>query len=154
MPITDSYFKRTPELDFFEMICDEKLGSGMSREVYSCSLDPSVVIKFETTQGRFQNIVEWETWQDVKETDYAKWFAPCVNISSCGSVLIMKRTTPIKNLKRYPERMPAFLGDFKYSNYGMYKGHLCTHDYGRTLLVSEGLTKRTRSVDWWADIDT
>jgi hypothetical protein len=153
MPVTNDYFRSAPEKEFFEAMCGERLGGGMSRDVWSSVLDPSVVIKFETDKGHFQNVMEWEVWQEVKETKWAKWFAPCVSISGTGSVLIQKRTKVVSNRDKYPVKMPVFLGDFKYSNYGLFKGQMVAHDYGRCRLMTEGLTDRMKKVDWWADLD-
>lgn len=153
MPVHNHLFQNVVEKDFFWTICGERLGGGMSRDVYSCTLDPTVVIKFEDGQRRFQNIMEYEAWQEVEQTEFAKWFAPVVSISPCGTVLIQKRTKPLK-ASRYPDEMPAFLGDFKHTNYGMYKGHLCAHDYGRTRLMTAGLTKRMIHANWVHDLES
>ena len=154
MPVTKDFFLSTTEKDFFHEMCGERLGGGMSRDVYLSALDPTVVIKFEADSGHFQNVMEWEVWQEVKETKYAKWFAPCVSISGTGTILIQKRTKVVADRRKYPAKMPVFLGDFKYTNYGMYKGQLVAHDYGRPRLLTEGLSDRMKKVDWWADLDT
>ena len=153
MPVHNQHFDSTIEKDFFWEICGERIGGGMSRDVYTCTLDDSVVIKFEVGSGHFQNIMEWETWKEVEYTEFAKWFAPCVSISKTGIVMIQKKTKPLKP-SRYPLEMPAFLGDFKHTNYGMYKGHLCAHDYGRTRLMTAGLTKRMIHANWVQDIES
>ncbi len=151
MPVTTEFFQHTTEKDFFKLICGERLGGGMSRDVYE--FGPDFVIKFEYGNGFFQNIMEWETWQEVKETEFAPWFAPCEKISGTGIVLIQRRTKPLK-ANKYPKDMPAFLGDFKHSNYGMYKGHLVAHDYGRTRLMTAGLTKRMVAANWTHDLES
>jgi hypothetical protein len=154
MPVHNQFFQSTTEKDFFWEMCGERLGGGMSRDVYECKLDPSLVIKFETGNGVFQNIMEWEVWKEVEHApEYSKWFAPCVSISGTGIVLLQKRTKPLKE-SRYPKEMPAFLGDFKHTNYGMYKGHLVAHDYGRTRLMTAGLTKRMIAANWVHDLET
>lgn len=153
MPVHNRLFQNIVEKDFFWAMCEERLGGGMSRDVYSSRLDPTVVIKFEDGKGHFQNVMEWEAWQEVKDTEFSKWFAPIVGISDCGTILIQKRTKPLKP-SRYPLEMPAFLGDFKHTNYGMYKGHLCAHDYGRTRLMTAGLTKRMIHANWVQDIES
>jgi hypothetical protein len=127
------------------ILCDRQIGSGMSRTVYDSRVLEDYVIKFEETSGCFQNQLEWEIWHNVKYTKFAKWFAPCEWISDNGSVLIMKKTTPAS---KYPDKMPAFLTDFKKTNYGIYKNHLVCHDYGTSLCVTTGLTKRMRKATW------
>lgn len=132
--------------DFFNLATKDRIGYGMSREVWSSDLFPDCVIKVEDKTGKFQNIVEWETWNRVKGTEFEKWFAPCRWISPNGIVLIMEKTAP---LCKYPEKMPVFLGDFKRTNYGSYKGHIVCHDYGTNLLFEYGMSKRLRKVNWW-----
>lgn len=142
----------------FHLLCDQRIGGGMSREVYSSKILPDCVIKVEDGAGRFQNIVEWETWQRVMDTPYSRWFAACRWISPNGQILIMERTIP-PGPADYPERMPVFLCDYKRTNYGLSQltvaetgkpSHVFVcHDYGTNQLFEHGLTKRMRKVEWW-----
>lgn len=132
----------------FMLMCDKKIGQGMSRAVWTSKLLPECVIKIEENAGQFQNIIEWETWQRVKDTPMSKWFAVCKWISPNGSVLIMERTRA-PGLSEYPEKMPAFLCDFKRTNFGLSEGFLVCHDYGTNLLFEHGMTKRMVSANWW-----
>jgi len=126
----------------------------MSRNVFSSPLLPGSVVKVEEGAGQFQNVVEWETWQRVKDTPASKWFAQCQWISPNGTILIMERTRP-PGPKEFPERMPVFLCDFKRTNYGMVKTikngteHFVCHDYGTHLMFENGMTKRMRKANWW-----
>jgi hypothetical protein len=129
----------------FWMLVDERLGGGMSRSVWSSKVLPDMVVKVEDAAEHFQNVVEWETWQRVKGTAYERWFAPCEAISPCGAVLLMARTKPAA---RYPDKMPAFLCDFKRTNYGVYKGRVVCHDYGTNMLFENGMTKRMWKANW------
>lgn len=139
-------FKETFE-DGFNLLCGERIASGMTRHVYDCNVDKSLVVKVESAEVRthFQNLMEWFVWRAVCGTAYEKWFAPVVEISPNGRLLLMKRTKPASTL---PDKMPAFLADFKPSNFGLYQGRLVCHDYGSNLLMQEGLSKRMRKVDW------
>ncbi|MBC7605068.1 MAG: hypothetical protein H7255_20720 [Ramlibacter sp.] len=134
--------------DTFKLMCDQRIGYGMSREVYSSKVLPECVVKVEDGAGMFQNVVEWETWQRVKDTPASRWFAQCKWISPNGSVLVMERTKP-GSMRDFPETMPVFLCDFKRSNYGMVGEFLVCHDYGTNLLFEHGMTKRTRKVEWY-----
>ena len=134
--------------EVFRLMCEEQIGSGMSRTVWVSPLLPGRVVKTEEDSRRFQNVFEWETWNQVKDTKWAKWFAPCVSISPCGAVLVMERTT-LPTLKQFPDRMPVFLTDFKRGNYGMLKGRLVCHDYGTNVLMQTGLNDRVKKVGWW-----
>ncbi|MDB6119306.1 MAG: hypothetical protein JWO08_3087 [Verrucomicrobiaceae bacterium] len=131
----------------FHMLKGEKIGSGMSRVVWDCPILEDCVIKVEDSVTHFQNVIEWETWQNVRGTMYEKWFAPCRWISHSGSILIMEKTKPALD-RHYPDRMPKFLCDFKKRNYGLIGNRLVCHDYG--LLLSTGLTKATWR-DLWSD---
>lgn len=62
----------------------------------------------------------------------------------------MERTRSPERTK-YPAKMPAFFSDFKRTNYGLHNGRLVCHDYGTSLLMQEGLTKRMKSVEWFDD---
>jgi hypothetical protein len=142
----------------YDLLCDERIGYGMSRFVFSSKLLPDCVVKIEDAAGRFQNIIEWETWQRVKDTDFSRWFAECRWISPNGAILIMERTRPPAP-SEFPDKMPAFLCDFKRTNYGMagsarrnggagQEWFVC-HDYGTNLLFENGMTKRMRTAKWW-----
>lgn len=132
----------------FRLLCDEEIGRGIGRIVYSSKVLEEEVIKTEEGSGSFQNIIEWETWQRVKDTPFAKWFAPCKWISACGSVLVMAKTERMQDAQ-FPEKMPAFLADFKRTNYGLLNGHVVCHDYGTHLMFENGMTRRMRKVQWW-----
>jgi hypothetical protein len=133
--------------DAFRMLIGKWLGGGISRQVYECALFPEYVVKVEDEAGRFQNIVEWETWSRVEHTEHAKWFSPCRWISPNGIVLIMQRTRELGD-SDFPSRMPAFLGDFKRENYGRIGRRIVCHDYGTHLMLETGMTLRTRRVTW------
>ena len=59
----------------------------------------------------------------------------------------MERTRPAGDVQ-YPDRMPAFLCDFKRRNYGMLADNLVCHDYGTNLLFEHGMTKRMIAARW------
>lgn len=142
----------------FDLLCDQAIGHGMSRTVFSSKLLPDCVIKVEEGAGQFQNVIEWETWQRVRDTPFSRWFAECKWISNNGTILIMERTRPAAP-SEFPERMPAFLTDFKRTNYGMAKASnqhgnpgkewFVCHDYGTHLLFENGMTKRLSKANWW-----
>lgn len=145
-----SYFGNTVSSDLLRMVCGfDEIGNGSDRAVYPCLIDPSLVIKVEVTAGSFQNVKEWQTWDELKEhKPVAHWLAPCVFISACGSILAMKRTKTLDH-DHYPSTLPQFLSDPKYSNYGMYEGHFVCHDYGTSLLASWGPgTTKKRKTNW------
>lgn len=135
--------------DAFNFLCGHKIGDGMTRTVYDCNIRKDVVIKVENHDIRthFQNLHEWMVWQRVCGTDYEKFFAPVLAISPNGRLLMMARTTPIEHA-RLPKSVPAFFTDLKPSNFGLYKGKFCAHDYGTHLLMENGMNKRVKKAEW------
>lgn len=117
-----------------DLLLTNKVGSGMSRDVYTTTLLPDCVVKVEDTHGKFQNALEWEIWKRAKKLGVHHWLAPCVFISGDGMVLVQKKTRrPLPS--ELPKKMPAWMGDFKLGNYGVLerkgkKPRFVCHDYG------------------------
>jgi len=146
------YFTSAISREFFDLMVGEKLGYGIGRDVFACKLDKSLVVKIERASHSFQNVAEWELWDQLRDTKMASWLAPCVNISENGSVLLMKRTTPIiPGTTKLPVAAPRFLNDFKYQNYGVFERRIVCHDYGRHHAVSEGYStiSKMKKVRFW-----
>lgn len=141
------HFESTLAKDVAGHIIGEHIGSGIHRDVYAWELDPKVVCKLEGGAGSFANIREYDVWQEVKNTKFARWFAPVLAISSAGCLLLQARTTPV-DIKRLPKKVPAFFTDLKASNWGRYKGRIVCHDYGLHMLLTKGLTNRMRDTNW------
>ena len=120
----------------------------MSRVVYECKLDPTLVVKVEETAGQFQNVIEWETWKRVQDTPYSRWFAKPHSISDNSCILLMERTQPPQP-QQFLAQMPVFLCDFKRTNFGMSGKWLVCHDYGTNLLFEHGMTKRMKKAHWY-----
>lgn len=136
--------------DWLQSLIGDKLGDGVAREVYVSQIDPTLVIKLELTRTSFQNITEWKVWQDLKGTTEAKFLAPVTWISDSGSVLMMKRTTPMPPGKE-PKLLPKWMSDFKRANFGMLGNKVVCHDYGTDVkLYQHGyLSKKLQKVAWW-----
>lgn len=116
--------------DTFDLLVGERLGRGVGREVFACALSPELVLKFEVKGKSFQNALEWEVWQTFQYAPkLAKWLAPCVAISACGSVLVQKRTYPLRE-SALPRSVPSWLSDLKPDNWGELDGLPVCHDYG------------------------
>lgn len=120
---------------YLNTLCEDELGSGAFRTVYSMRWDKNLVIKIERDAKRrdFHNVLEWRTWYLVKSSPIEKWFAECVWMSNCGLVLVQKRTTPVKKL---PAKLPSFFTDVKTDNFGMFEDRLVCHDYGYSNFVN------------------
>jgi hypothetical protein len=143
-----SCFQTTVNREFFYMIAGGILGAGEFRIVYEHAHRDDLVLKFEPNSQSFQNIAEWDFWNDHKDNKrVARWLAPCEFISPCGIILAMKKTLR-PGLADYPNMMPEFLTDLKRRNFGMLDGRLVAHDYG--LYRVTPVIKR-RKADWWGD---
>lgn len=146
MTLADYFSRNTLSRDLFDLVRGEKLGEGTGRVVYVFAPDPTLVIKFETGGRSFQNILEWDTWNCYALCNaVAKWLAPCVRISENGSILLQKRTRPIRK-EELPAKVPTWAMDLKQGNWGLYEGRPVMHDYG---LIRSQLPNRLVKADWW-----
>lgn len=137
-------------LDLVSSLCGKKLGSGMSREVFTWTPNDNLVLKLEVNpSGHFQNVMEWNTWRALQETKHCGWLAPCVWISDCGTALLMHRTQPIREGEE-PMELPAWLQDHKRANYGTLLGKVVCHDYGTNALLNHGaFSKKKHKPNWY-----
>lgn len=134
--------------DLLLLLCEQKLGEGVGRQAFVYRLDDSMVIKYAHGSG-FQNVIEYEIWQLVKDDkQLAKWFAPVVMISGLGNWLLQKRTHPV-TAAELPKRVPTIFTDLKADNWGRLDGRFVCHDYGSVLCRMIGSqTHRLRRADW------
>lgn len=151
--VKKNYFQNMVAAEFFSLFCADVIAEGSARTVYHCGVNLDLVVKIETVTQSFQNVNEWTTWQSVRNTIWADWFAPCIEISPCGTVMLQRKTKP-KAISKYPSKIPNFFTDTKYANYGFIGNRFVCHDYGVRLLIENGLTKRMKTADWWGDAPT
>lgn len=140
-------FESGLQRELLEFLCGQWLGAGMSREVFRFALDDRYVIKFEPIGHHFQNVEEMTTWQTVEHTRFAKWFAPCKAISECGRIMLQQYAEPLAAVA-LPAEVPAFFTDLKPGNWGRIGKQPVALDYGRTLLMSRGLSNAMRKAQW------
>lgn len=138
------FFDNGLSREFFDSFCGEKIGCGISREVYEHRHDKSLVVKIAYACRGFQNIHEWDLWTQLSEgkSAWVKWLAPCTWISDSGSVLFQKKVKPVPYDFILPTSVPRILSDFKRDNYGIYKNRFVCCDYGRHDSVYEGCYPR------------
>lgn len=106
------------------------LGYGQNRYVYEHEFDPTLVLKYEPTGDEFQNVLEWRVWQEVKDhKTLSVWFAPCIALSPNGVWLIQKKIKVLPK-EKYPKKLPDFIGDTSYLNFGMLGKRFVCCDYG------------------------
>jgi len=146
-----SEFSRLQGIAAVNVLCGELLGEGISRKVFACKLDPSLVVKVEMPgesdeYRNFANAYEYRNWHE--NSDYrpvADWLAPCVSLSPCGLILLQKRVEPLRD-SELPEKVPDFLTDLKKANFGLYEGRVVCCDYS-TLITR--VSKSLKKADWW-----
>ena len=134
--------------DFFGLICEDRLGEGEYRSVYSCRVNPDIVIKVERDRDwrSFANVKEhavWWEWRD--KPSVARWLAPCTQLSPDGRFLLQRRAQPLPPAFQLPSALPGFLADLKPSNFGLLDGELVCVDYA---FVNMSLPTRLRNVEW------
>lgn len=112
------------------LLCGKHLGTGISRSVFEIRYSDEYVVKIEQGNGMFQNILEWKIWNMSRDYPLVReCLAPCVDISSCGTVLIMRKT--IRPKESVKEAMfPKWMQDLSSYNTGMIGDRLVSHDYG------------------------
>lgn len=137
--------------DGMTLLCLELLGSGLSRNVYTCTLNPSEwVIKVEmNATGYFQNVAEYLVWKSVRDVKkISHWFAPILNISDSGLWMVQARTRPARG-NELPKKVPRFFTDTKIANWGWFEDRIVCHDYGTSLVTENGLTAHMQNAEWW-----
>lgn len=135
--------------DLKSLLFGEMIGLGVHRKVGVFKPDKSLVIKCAIECPNI-NILEDEIWQMVKDTDIAKWFAPCVAISECGMFLLQKRVET-KPRSEYPKLVPSFFGDLKYRNFGWIGKQLVCCDYAGFIAssMSHKWNGKMKKAEWW-----
>jgi len=136
--------------DFVTCLCGEFIGSGIHRAVFHYALDDKYVIKIEPNNTN-QNTVEWMMWNQIQylTEDLAwvkEWFAPVKWISPNGRILVMRKTHE-KPDKERPKKIPKFLWDVKWDNYGWIGNNFVCHDYGQFYNFLE-YRKAMQKVNW------
>lgn len=144
--ITDS---QTVTNDLLDTLLGRYLGKGVGRMVFECAIDKKLVVKVEMGVSSFQNVLEAKIWSEVKDTKQAKWFAPVIYISPCGTVILQEKVEMIEKA-RYPKRIPHFFTDQKYQNYGLIGKQFVCFDYGSTV-ITNGFTNKMKNAEWWED---
>lgn len=134
--------------DAFNMLCGNKLGRGIHRDVFECKLRPDLVVKveYDIDFRYFANVLEMKFWTDhAQYKAVANWLAPCEFLSPDGRLLLQKKVSPVRH-NELPEKLPAFLTDTKTNNFGILDGRLVCVDYAMTI---PNPSTRLRAVQWW-----
>lgn len=119
----------------YNLLCGERIGGGAHRDVYECRIRKDLVVKVESGDYRyFANIFEQKFWADNQyDESVKKWLAPTEYLSPDGRILLQKKCDPLPSDYKLPEKLPAFLTDFKRKNFGLLNGKFVCLDYGITI---------------------
>lgn len=121
--------------DAFNLLCGDKIGEGIHRTVYRCRIRDDLVVKVENGDCRyFANVMEDKFHADHSHYDKVmRWLAPCEYLSPDGRILLQRRTQPLRDNDKLPDKIPAFLTDIKRENFGWLGGKMVCHDYAMTI---------------------
>lgn len=136
--------------DFVTSICGEFIASGTYRSVFHYNLDEKYVVKVEPKSTNC-NLIEALIWQEVQwltgRLNWVRdWFAPVKWISPNGRILVMRKTREQPDKKR-PDKIPAFLWDAAYRNFGWIGDKLVCHDYSN-FYTMVNYQKRMVKINW------
>lgn len=133
-------------LEMLDMILGKYLGRGIHRKVFEYALNKRYVVKLDDSDVG-ANFLEYNVWQHIKYTKYAKWFAPIKSISSNGIILLQEKCSKLESWE-YPKKVPAFFTDTHSGNFGKLNGQPVCFDYACTLLMEKGMTNEMKKPKW------
>jgi hypothetical protein len=123
--------------DAFNLLCGDKIASGLHRNVFECRLRPELVVKVEHDEEwrYFANVKEMTFWEDNQHfKKAADWLAPCAFLSPDGRVLLQYKCRIATSFDELPPKIPHFLTDRKPQNYGwLPNGQFVCVDYAMTI---------------------
>lgn len=109
--------------------CGKVLGRGQYRDVYELKANKNYVVKVEKNMYscHFMNAREWKNYK-VATKKMKKWLAPIWMINNRGDVSVQDKVK-FKKPNKYPKKIPAFLHDIHYNNFGWLNGKFVCIDY-------------------------
>lgn len=119
-------------------ICGKLLGKGKTRRVFEHKENSLWVIKVQKKQSKYNNKVEWNFWNAIKDKEFSCLFCPCISLNLEGD-LIMMRCEKAKptiadrmtiNLKIRNALGPKPKDVMRQTNFGILDGNLVLIDYG------------------------
>ena len=150
-PISDAAGVADPAFaqELLGTLLEDRLGRGVSREVFSIFGSETLVAKVERPGlAHWANIMEFRVWNELKGTWLEEWLAPSRALSLGGALLLQARTTPIPYSK-LPEKIPDIFTDLKPENFGWYDGRVVCHDYAITNLYERGAKGKAMQKSGW-----
>lgn len=134
--------------DLLDFTFGGNLGTGSARAVYTLKDNEKYCIKLDFG-GHFDNVVEWEIWNNLqKHPEIGKFLCPCISISPGGKFLIQQKTIPV-TLDEMPKMIPDCFTDTKIENWGRIGKRIVCHDYANHKFMNGDKHKMVK-VDWWS----
>ena len=112
-------------------LCQKRLliGVGNTRHVYQHPDNPLWVVKKDVHAA--SNEREWRAWCAIKDTRYEHLFAPCVELTDDGLLIMMRCDPVLKEPKRKTVVCRVVVSDsHRAANLGVYNGRQVIVDYG------------------------
>lgn len=135
--------------EFFNFVCGDLLGSGISRYVFEYKLDKKYIVKVEYSNYN-ANSAEHLIWGQIEYVQkVSKWFAPIKHLTCCGRVMLQRKCQTEIAYDEYPKQVPVFFTDLKYQNWGMMDGRMVCFDYAGTLLLDLRTDYKLKNAKWW-----
>lgn len=131
-------------MDLLDLLCGNFVGEGNSRIVFDCPLKPGWVTKIVKNADCHDNILEHELWVSVcNAPELAKWLAPAGWLSANGRVMLQRKVARVtdSNKKKIPEKIPAFLTDVKFDNFGFIGNQFVSVDYAFSVSICANALK-------------
>jgi len=124
------------EREIDDLIDREPFGHGVGRAAFAVPSDPSVIVKKQKGRYPGANIIEWELWHALKETELRNLFGECFAISETGKYLIMERLEDLTNPGWDKMiQVPFWFADRKCSAFGKAaNGAIKIRDYASVVL--------------------
>lgn len=133
-------------LELCDFIFGKFLGYGASRFVFEYMPDPKLVIKIDCSDFN-ANVIEYAIWNKVSDCEkLSKWFAPCNSISRCGRILLQRKVKTGIPYEEYPKKIPSFLNDTKYRNFGKINDRIVCVDYSSVRIDQIGTGKMVTAI--------
>jgi len=118
-------------MEVIDYMLGDYIGEGQDRIVFEANIFENCVAKVEYTRPTVYNQKEYLVWRAYQGTTIEQWFAPCVDLTFGGSILVQKKIELVTDDNRHliPDVIPSIFEDVKFSNCGFYNGHFCFCDY-------------------------
>ena len=126
-----------------DIIIGDLIGEGQTRKCHNIVNNEYLIIKNDKNNENNACYREFLFWCLIKDTKYARFFVPCVAISSDGKSLLMKKAITKFNINLY-------LDDFNYMR-TLYPSSISTYNCGiyNTSIARFDYVTSPNNIDKW-----